>query len=958
MAAHVEGHAEQSIADVCFTAATGRAHLAHRLAVSASTREELVELLRRAGEGDPKAGVRGELRSTNPAKAAWLFTGQGSQYAGVARQLYGTAPTFRATIDRCDALLRPHVDQSLLSVLYPADDAASPIDETGWTQPALFSVEYALAMLWREWGVEPAAVLGHSVGEYVAAAVAGVFGLEDAIRLIAARGRLMQALPAGGAMAAVFAPEAQVVEAIRPYADRVSLAAVNGPRELVISGDGAAVQQIRDALGAAGVKSKPLVVSHAFHSPLMDPMLDEFERIARAVTCRPPRVPLVSNVTGAFVAADAPMDASYWRRHIRQPVRFFDSATAVRDKGITTFLEIGPAPILSGLVKQGLSGGDVRVIASLRKGRDEWTTLLDALGGLYVAGVPIDWRGVDGPYARRRLVLPTSPFQRRRYWVERDASREPVAAAATRADAAVHPLLGRQIDLADAGGRRVWENTLSLDRLAFLLDHQVQNVPVLPATAYLEMAIAAMSEVSGEGPVGISSITYHRPMFLQRDRERALQFILAPAADGGHAFEVFSRDAGRPGWTRHATGTVVRLAPPADPARGFAEMAAARARCGETVAGPDFYASLAARGNTWGPAFQGLTRVSRRDGEAVSEVRVHESLRADLPRYFVHPAVADTSGHVLTATIPLAASSGARGGAFVGGAIDEVRFYARATTDTLHAYARLRDDAPAGGNILVGDVRVYDDAGQLLSETLGARLFYFDGVEPPAAPPNVADWLYETAWRAAPRTGPATPARLLDGPGAWLVFCDRDGVGPALASVLRARGERVYRVHPAAELRMADDDLIELPSDAPHEARRLVAQLSARGERLRGAVHLWSLDQPSAAAASTREIDETCAAPCASALNLVNALARNAFGEPPRVWLVTRGAQPVAPGDPGEAAQAALWGFGRALSAERAALWGGLIDLDSRATPAASAARICDELLGPDAEDQNRLPRR
>ncbi len=950
-AAHLAGHPEQALEDVCFTAAAGRAHLSHRLAIVASTREGLEADLRRAAAGDRRAGVVGERHSTNPTKVVWLFTGQGSQYAGLARRLYDTQPVFRAALDRCGELLRPHVDRPLTTVLFPDDGAASPIDDTGWTQPALFAVEYALATLWRGWGVEPTAVLGHSVGEYVAAAVAGALSLDDAIGLIAARGRLMQALPSDGAMAAVFAAEPDVAEAVRPRADRVSIAAVNGPREIVISGERGAVDEILAAFERRGVRSKALVVSHAFHSPLMEPMLDDFDRIARAITYHALRVPLVSNVTGEFVGSGTRLDAAYWRHHVRAPVRFFDSIQAVRAKGISTFLEIGPAPILSGLVRQGLGDSDVSVLASLRKGRDDWATMLAAVGGLFVAGVPVDWRAVDGSGSRRLVVLPTAAFQRRRHWVEAPA---PSRIEPTRGERpGAHPLLGSRIDLAGLDGRLVWESQLSPSKLPYLLDHRVQDVPVFPATAYLEMAIAAMTEVAGDGPIGIRDISYHRPMFLRADRSRVVQFVLTPADLERWTFEVFSRETDASAWSRHASGKVYRLPDAMAQDRSHADLGPARERCDETISGRQFYASLVARGNTWGPAFQGLSEVRRRDGEAVSEVRVPDSLRADLDRYFAHPAVSDACGHVLTATIPLARSREARGGAFVGGGIDEVRVYGKTRTTRLHAYARLRDDASADGNILVGDVEVYDETGGLLAETIGARLFYFDGAEALAVPSNVRDWLFEVDWRPAPRGRPS-PARVAAA-GPWVVLCDAGGAGEAVAAALAARGETVVWVRPGPRLAFGDAHRAELPVGSAQAVSTFFTQLAARGEPLRGVVDLLSLDQPAVERATAQELDETRARPCTAILHVVQALGR--LGATPRLWLVTRGAQRLASDSRCEVAQAAIWGFGRALSAERAALWGGLVDLDPLEAPVSAAERLCDELLNPDAEDQNRLPR-
>jgi len=410
------------VADVCFAANTGRAQLAHRLALTADTVGAVRQGLSAFAAGQtPPELFTGALEDPRPPELAFLFTGQGSQYCGMGRQLFETQPTFRAELLRCDEILRPLVERPLLSVLYPEDPAASPLDETAYTQPALFAIEYALAQLWRSWGIVPSFVMGHSVGEYVAACVAGVFSLEDGLRLIAERGRLMQALPRDGGMAAVFSDEGRVSAALGPYAGELSIAALNGPEETVVSGASRSLGRLLEALSAAGIRSKSLRVSHAFHSPLMEPMLDAFEKAAGQVRYSAPRVALVSNLTGELADAEAVTQAQYWRRHVREPVRFNSSLEGLLRQGQRIFIEVGPSPVLSNLGRRLPGGEQASWHASLHKGRDDWQSLSRSLGELYVRGARLDWRGVDRDYPRRRVALPTYAWDRTRYWVNADA---------------------------------------------------------------------------------------------------------------------------------------------------------------------------------------------------------------------------------------------------------------------------------------------------------------------------------------------------------------------------------------------------------------------------------------------------------------------------------------------------------------------------------------------------------
>jgi len=418
MISYLETDPSTSLGDVCFTANTGRAHFAHRLAVVAEEPTQIVEKLTAFATGITSDRLlSGQVTRNSRAKVAFLFTGQGSQYVDMGRHLYETQPTFQKALERCDKLLRPYLEKPLLSVLYPEAETTSPLDETAYTQPALFALEYALFELWRSWGITPEVVIGHSVGEYVAACVAGVFSLEDGLKLIAHRAQLMQALPPNGAMAAIFANEATVTAAIRPYAQKVSIAAINGANNIVISGEHKTVQTVVSALEAKGIESRRLNVSHAFHSPLMEPMLDAFEQIAVEVKYSSPKIRLVSNVTGKLVDATEITQAKYWRRHIREAVKFSAGMQTLHEQGYQVFLEVGPHPVLIGMGRRCLSENNGVWLPSLRKGQSDWQQLLQSLVELYIRGAEINWHGFDQDYSRRRVQLPTYPFQRSPYWI-------------------------------------------------------------------------------------------------------------------------------------------------------------------------------------------------------------------------------------------------------------------------------------------------------------------------------------------------------------------------------------------------------------------------------------------------------------------------------------------------------------------------------------------------------------
>ncbi len=434
LAEDVRANPDRPIADVCFTANTGRAHMAERAALTARTSAELVEGLALLAEGDVAKNAVGRVTSSEPPPIGFLFTGQGSQYVGMGRELYETQPTFRRALEECHEFLKAHAGLSLLDSLYPAggpnEAAEQALAQTAMTQPALFAVEYALAEVWRAWGVKPAVVIGHSLGEYAAACVAGIFTLDEGLTLVTERARLMQQLPAGGTMAALMAPEAQVAAVIAEAGRAVAIAAINGPRNVVVSGAAADVDAVCARLAESGVQARRLNVSHAFHSVLMEPMLAGFERAAARVAYREPQMDVISNVTGR-ICASGDLTPEYWRRHTRQPVRFADGIATALEQGCRLFVEIGPTPQLSGLASQCAEAADVLWLPSLRRGRPDAQSMLSTAGRLYTGGARIDWRGFDRDYRRRKVALPTYPFQRERFWPEHRAPAPLAAQAGT-----------------------------------------------------------------------------------------------------------------------------------------------------------------------------------------------------------------------------------------------------------------------------------------------------------------------------------------------------------------------------------------------------------------------------------------------------------------------------------------------------------------------------------------------
>ena len=623
--------ADVPLAALAGSLANTRSAFEQRAVIVAGDRDGLLRGLDALAEDESSPLVqRGTARERG--KTAFLFSGQGAQRAGMGRGLYEAFPVFALAFDEVAEALDPLLGLSLREAVF-ADDDAARLNRTRLTQPALFAVEVALFRLAESWGLRPDFLVGHSIGEIAAAHVAGVLSLADAAQLIAARGALMDELPDGGAMVAVTATEQDVRELLTGREHLVGIAAVNGPGSVVVSGEETAVLEIAESLRARGAETHRLSVSHAFHSPLMEPMLAEFAQVAASLEYHAPRIPIVSTVTGRLATQAELCDPAYWVGHVRQTVRFADAVAALREQGTDTFVEIGPARVLTTLAARGSSAPEQSAFASLmRRNRDEVSEAFSELGRLHVHGVAVDWPAVLGDTSVP-LDLPTYAFEHTRYWIDAVPAFDAVAVGQQQA---AHPLLGAVIPLAGTG-ELVFTGRISAETQPWLADHVVRGSILLPGTGFVDLALWAADQA---GCSWVEELTLASSLVLPERGGLALQLVAGPAESGQRRLTIHSRPDHDPAaeWTQHATAVLGT----SRPTEGF-ELSQWPPTGAEPVDVTSAYAQLDARGYGYGPAFRGLRAAWRRGEEVFAEVVLPEA--AGTAEFALHPALLDAAMH-------------------------------------------------------------------------------------------------------------------------------------------------------------------------------------------------------------------------------------------------------------------------------------------------------------------------
>lgn len=735
----LDSNSHVSLQDVCYTASLRRGHHDYRLALVADSTEKLVEHLEAFLVEETRLGTSsGRLTPGKSPKVAFVFSGMGPQWWAMGRQLLQQEPVFQETIKKCDTLLKQYTDWSLWDEL-TALEVRSRIHETEIAQPAIFAVQVALAALWRSWGIVPDAIVGHSVGEVAAACVAGALSLEDAVRVIFHRSRVQAKAAGHGKMLAVGLSAQEAQQILAGHEEQVSIAAINSPIAITLSGDGNILQNIARSLEEKQIFCRFLQVEVPYHSPKMEPFKAELIESLEGINPQPSSIPLFSTVTGAAINGSQ-LDGVYWAQNMRNAVLFAAAIDEIAQAGYDVFLEISSHPVLANSISECLAKAakEATVLPSLRRQEPERAMMLGSVGKLYTLGYPVDWNLLY-PTKGQFVQLPSYPWQRERHWYETSESQQDrLGQSARRAilGQQVHPLLGYQMNSAQP----IWDGSIDIQQLTYLNDHRVQGAVVYPGAGYVEMALAATQETFKQLPCVVEDIEFQKVLLLPESSPPTLQLILEP---NDTYFGIYSRAKdSQQSWVRHVTGKLTHANNHQAPKQVVLD--AIRSRCQKSISKSDCYQQLHKMGLQYGTCFQGIEQLFCGQGEALGQLQVPDILKTDIEEYLLHPAILDACFQVTLGAVFL---SGKAQGVYLPVKIDRICYYSRPGHQLWSHVCLVEQNATR----LKADIQLLDEAGQVLVEIQGLQCQSL-ATSQEFVSEQIENHLYEDQWQLQPHS--------------------------------------------------------------------------------------------------------------------------------------------------------------------------------------------------------------
>ncbi|MDZ7342129.1 MAG: AMP-binding protein, partial [candidate division KSB1 bacterium] len=937
-----------SLGDICYTASLRRTHYDNRMAFVIHSQQELLEHLDAALRDESLPTIaRGTAHAGNRERVVFVFPGQGAQWWAMGHELMQSQPVFRQTIEACDRIISQYADWSLIHQ-FTASESESQLDRIDIIQPALFAIQIALANLWRSWGIEPDAVVGHSMGEVAAAYVAGVLNLEDAIKVIFHRSRLLKTVAGQGKMAVVELSLAEAEQAIKGLEDKISIAVIAGPKSIVLSGEPQAVEQVVAGLEQKQIFCRLLRVDVASHNPQVEHLKYELMDILKDIQPQAGNIPFYSTVAGR-VLNGIDLNPTYWGRNLREPVRFATAIDQLVHDGFGVFLELNPHPTLTNSIQSELVhlGKKGTVVHSLKREEEEMATMLSAAGKLFTIGFPIRWERFY-PEGGQVVSLPTFPWQRERYWFD-DGKEKKKAKPSRLLDqfatdgSDFHPLLGSQRSSPLLAGKQVWENVINTNSLPFLIDHKVQDSIVLPATAYLEMAFAASNKIFQGKPFIIENVSLQRALFLNENQNQVIQFVLSPSTNGAATFQVYSLADGASAqkslWLLHAEGTVRQAN--AD-SNGHDSLANIQQRCRNSVSVETHYQQLFEHHLNYGESFQGIAELWKGESEALGKLQPTAAIESEINDYMFHPALLDAGLQVLSNALPFE-MDGDQADVYLPIGFEKITNL-QLQRRPQWSYTRVHPIDEPSPLSLKSDVIIYDEAGEIVLQIEGLKLQRL-GKQKSA---DLTQWFYEVVWDEKAIDHNQVNRRQ----GDWLIFNDQANFGHRIAAELQAKGKNCVIVQAGNDFRSLDNQTYQIqPADIEHY-ERLFGAVFGESAKCAGIVYLWGLNstQSSELTISSLSADQSLITGSISAL--VRGISKMSWQEMPQLYLLTQNAQAHTSNNQNlSISQSTIWGLGRVIAQEHPELKCKLLDLDD-GSKEESLSLLMPEFLYLDREDQ------
>lgn len=910
------GEGAHGLRDVCGAAGERKEHLGTRLTAVGRSAEEMCGRLDAWLQGQSRVeGIVSGRAADQADRIVFVFTGQGVQWWGMARELLASEPSFRRTVERIDDHFEPLAGWSLIEQMTCLEED-SKIDRTDVGQPLIFALQTGLVELWKSWGVEPDKVIGHSVGEVAAAHCAGICSLPNAVRIIYHRSRLQETTRGRGGMLTLGIPSTQVRRAISAHSAQVHLAAINAPELVTLAGDIPALKEIAAVFEAAGTFTRWLPIDYAFHTHQMDPIQDELLSALADITPTRGHIAFVSTVTAGVLQGEA-LDSLYWWHNVRDPVLFAPALSKLIQDGADLFLEIGSHPALESSIRQCLVERDKKgtVLHSLRRDRGESQEMLANLAGLFVHGVDLGWAKINQS-SGAGVRLPPYPWSHESFWLESDE------AARQRLEAEAHPLLGFRTRAV----KPTWQLALDPRLLPYLNDHRFWNSVVFPAAGYAEIGLAVARQLFPDEPYAVEELDIKKALFVSAQRVPTVQTVFDPVDKTFRIYSVSGRDQD---WEQNAKGRLTLL--PSDQPSSL-DVAQLKRSLAQELDRQQYYDDFASAGYQFGPDFQHTQRLHKRDGEALAEISISRNQLQNMDRYHIHPAVLDACIQTFRGILQIPEGASSKDYFYLPQHIRRVQLYRDPPPRDLWAHAtRLSDD----GRSVLSDIHLYDGQGTRVADVLGLRA---DRIDQSDSSDDLESCYYQLVWEPgetaeADRDARREQAEAPRDAGTFLVLVDEGGIGDALCARFESGGDRVVRIRRGAEFRVGDGKELKLSPDCEDDWRH--ALLTAmEGGPLAGIVHCWSLDHPEGGALTPDLLLSAQSTGVLSARKLVRALNEVEFDSPPQVTFVTRDVQAVLDRDQSTGlVSSPLVGLVRVASNEYPNYRWSMIDLDREQSP-------------------------